>query len=81
MEQVSFVLTKTGFRLDQPGYSITPNAVQWAERFRAAPYETLYVLAFQERPDCFDAAGRFLCRVAEHFAADLAVVLGLELSR
>ncbi|MBQ1410293.1 MAG: DEAD/DEAH box helicase [Oscillospiraceae bacterium] len=81
MDQLSFVLTKTGFRLDRPDYSITPNAGQWAERFQAAPYETLYALAFRERPDCFDAAGGFLCRVAERFASDLAVTPGLELSR
>ena len=81
MDQLSFVLTKTGFRLDKPDYSIAPNAGRWAERFQTAPYETLYALAFQERPDCFDAAGGFLCRVAERFAADLAAVPGLELSR
>ena len=81
MEQLSFVLTKAGFRLDGSDDGISSEPGQWAERFREKPYETLYALAFQERPACFDAAGSFLCRVAERFAADLAVAPGLELSR
>ena len=81
MEQLSFVLTKAGFRLDGSDYGISSEPGQWAERFREKPYETLYALAFQKRPACFDAAGSFLCRVAERFSADLAVVPGLELSR
>lgn len=81
MEQLSFVLTKAGFRLDGSDYGISSEPGQWAERFREKPYETLYALAFQERPACFDAAGSFLCRVADRFASDLAVAPGLELSR
>ena len=81
MEQLSFVLTKAGFRLDGSDYGKSSEPGQWAERFREKPYETLYALAFQERPACFDAAGSFLCRVADRFASDLAVAPGLELSR
>lgn len=81
MNRIQFLFTKNGFRPDETARSLAPEARAWAERFRKAPYETLYALAFQERPACFDAAGVFLCHVAERFAADLAATPGLELSR
>ena len=81
MEHLSFIITKSAFRLDAAAQVHDPDAARWVERFRAKPYEALYALAFQARPTCFDAAGGFLCRVAERFAADLAVAPGLELSR
>ena len=81
MEHLSFIITKSAFRLDAAFQVHDPDAARWVERFRAKPYEALYALAFQARPTCFDATGGFLCRVAERFAADLAVAPGLELSR
>ena len=81
MELIRFILTKTGFQLDQTGTIGDSEVLEWTERFRTAPYETLYALAYRGCPECFDAAGGFLCLVAERFAADLSVVPGLELSR
>lgn len=81
MEHIPFIITKSAFRLDSAVQVHDPDASRWVERFRAKPYEALYALAFQARPAGFDATGGFLCRVAERFAADLAVAPGLGLSR
>lgn len=81
MEKLSFILTKTGFRIDEAAISGLNELHSWKQDFVDAPYGTLYELAFQERPACFDAAGLFLCHVAEQFASDLAVVPGIEFSR
>ena len=81
MDRIQFLFTKTGFRLDEAAHSLASELHTWTERFRDAPYETLYELAFRERPACFDAAGAFLCNLAERFALDLAVTPGLEFSR
>ena len=34
-------------------------AQRYAQKFAKASYETLYEMAFRERPECFDAAGVF----------------------
>ena len=81
MDELRLLITNDGFRVDKAGTSPDLTAERWARDFSDKPYETLYELAFQERPACFDAAGRFLCQVAERFAADLAAAPGLELSR
>ena len=56
-------------------------AQKYAQKFAKASYETLYELAFRERPECFDAAGMFLYQVAESFTEALVNTSGLELSR
>ena len=81
MEQLSFLLTRDGFRVDDAVPTDGAEAEKWKTGFADAPYETLYGLAFRTRPACFDAAGGFLCRIAERFAEELAAVPGLELSR
>lgn len=81
MAKLCFILTKTGFRIDEATASGSDELRRWKQDFDDAPYGTLYELAFQERPGCFDAAGLFLCQVAEQFASDLAVVPGIEFSR
>lgn len=81
MEKLCFILTKTGFRIDESAISVSNELYRWVQDFVDDPYGTLYELAFQERPACFDAAGSFLCQVAEQFASDLAVVPGIEFSR
>ncbi len=81
MNQICFLLTKDGFRVDHMAAALDAEGMRWKEAFRGAPYESLYALAFRERPTCFDAAGSFLCRVAERFTSDLSAVPGLELSR
>ena len=81
MEKLSFLITKTGFRLDNTVAVNGEEAGHWKAAFSEAPYETLYRLAFQARPTCFDAAGVFLVQVAERFAEDLFAIPGLELSR
>lgn len=81
MEKLCFILTKNAFQVDETVVVSTDEGCLWKDRFKSSPYETLYELAFQARPTCFDAAGVFLCQMAEQFAADLAVVPGLELSR
>lgn len=81
MEKLSFLITKTGFRLDNTVAVTGGEAGRWKAAFSEKPYETLYQLAFQERPVCFDAAGVFLVQVAERFAEDLFAIPGLELSR
>lgn len=81
MENLHFILTKTGFRVDEATASVPDEPHGWKQNFIDAPYETLYELAFQERFAYLDAAGMFLCQVAEQFASDLAVVPGIELSR
>ena len=80
MEHLSFLLTKQGFQIDAAANPMG-EAADWRKKMETAPYETLYSLAFRERPVCFDAAGVFLCRVAERFADDLAREPGLELTR
>ena len=81
MEKLSFMITKTGFRLDNTAVVTGEEAGRWKAAFSDKPYETLYRLAFQERPACFDAAGVFLVQVAERFAEELFATPGLELSR
>ena len=56
-------------------------AQKYAQKFAKASYETLYEMAFRERPECFDAAGVFLYQVAESFTGALVNTSGLELSR
>jgi non-specific serine/threonine protein kinase len=80
-EKLAFIITADGFRVDEAVPVTGKTAEQWKQRFQKAPYETLYSLAFQERPACFDSAGSYLCLVAERFAEELAAVPGLELSR
>ena len=80
MAKLHFILTKDGFRIDET-IVVTADAREWENRFRITPYETLYELAFQGRPACFDAAGLFLCQLAGQFAADLAAVPGIEFTR
>ncbi len=81
MEKLSFLITKTGFRVDDAVIVTGKEAESWKTAFSESPYETLYRLAFQERPLCFDAAGLFLCQLSERFAEDLFALPGLELSR
>ncbi len=81
MEKLSFLITKTGFRVDDAVAVSGKDAEEWKSAFTGKPYETLYRLAFQERPACFDAAGVYLCQVAERFAEELFALPGLELSR
>ena len=71
MEKLSFLITKTGFRIDDAVAVSGNDAEEWKNAFFNKPYETLYRLAFQESPACFDAAGVFLCQVAERFAEEL----------
>lgn len=80
MDKVRFIITKEGFRVDD-AVSAEREVQSWTEQFEKPPYEALYSLAFRERPDCFDAAGIFLCQLAERFGGELTSVSGLELSR
>ena len=80
MERLQFLLTKDGFCVDDMLYA-EKETQALAGDFAKAPYEALYELAFQERPECFDAAGVFLFEVAESFAEALVNTSGLELSR
>lgn len=81
MDKLCFLLTKTGFRVDEAVAVSTEEGRQRMEAFLSAPYETLYELAFQERPPYFDAAGVFLHQMAGQFVSQLAAVPGIELSR
>lgn len=81
MEKLCFVLTKNGFRIDDATRSPAGELRERMQAFIDDPYGTLYELAFQKRPEYLDAAGLFLCQVAERFASDLAVVPGIEFSR
>lgn len=81
MEKLLFLFTKQGFRVDEATVLSAKDTAQWAARFTQDPYKALYCLAFQEKPACFDAAGGFLCQLAERFAEDLAAAPGLELTR
>ena len=81
MEKLCFLLTDKGFRADDAPLLTEEEPLRWKEAFDEKPYETLYSLAFQECPPCFDAAGAFLCRLAERFAEDAARAPGLELTR
>ena len=80
MVKLQFLLTKDGFCVDDILYA-EKETQALAGDFAKAPYEALYELAFQERPECFDAAGVFLFQVAESFAEALVNTSGLELSR
>lgn len=80
MDKLRFIITKDGFRIDDIYYAES-ELQQYANDFVNAPYDSLYELAFRERPACFDAAGVFLCQLAERFAEELTAVSGLELSR
>lgn len=80
MEKLQLLLTKDGFCVDDMLYA-EKETQALAGDFAKAPYEALYELAFQERPECFDAAGVFLFEVAESFAEALVNTPGLELSR
>ena len=88
MEKIQFLLTKEGFRVDdivyaekEPQKYAEKEAQKYAQKFAKASYETLYEMAFRERPECFDAAGVFLYQVAESFTGALVNTSGLELSR
>ena len=80
MEKLRFIITKDGFRIDEAFYT-EKKLSEYAEQFTKAPYDALYELAFRERPECFDAAGVYLCQLAERFTEELTAVSGLELSR
>ncbi len=81
MEKVAFLITEDGFRIDDGVPVSEETTVKWRDDFVKAPYETLYALAFADRPACFDPAGIYLCQLAEQFAEDLAASPGLELAR
>ena len=81
MEKLTFLITKSGFRIDNAVAVSGGDAEEWKRAFSDEPYETLYRLAFMDRPVCFDAAGMFLCQVAERFTEELFAEPGLELSR
>lgn len=81
MEKLSFLITKQGFLVDKAVEVTGAEARQWRSDYDENPYGTLYQLAFQECPACFDAAGLFLCQLAERFAEELFALPGLELSR
>ena len=81
MERLCFEITRDGFRVDDAVKAEGAEALRWRDEFRSKPYETLYSLAFLEKPACFDEAGAFLCRLAERFASELAKVPGIEISR
>ena len=81
MEKLTFLITKSGFRIDNAVAVSGGDAEEWKRAFSDEPYETLYRLAFLDRPVCFDAAGMFLCQVAERFTEELFAEPGLELSR
>lgn len=80
MEKLRFIITKDGFRIDEAFYT-EKKLREYAEQFTKASYDALYELAFRERPECFDAAGVYLCQLAERFTEELTAVSGLELSR
>lgn len=80
MEKLRLIITKEGFRVDEDVYT-EKEPKNLAENFAKAPYETLYELAFQKCPDCFDTAGLFLHQLAERFGEELTHISGLELSR
>ena len=80
MDKLTFLITKTGFKVDDL-ISHAEESEKWRKAFSAAPYETLYTLSFSTPPECFDAAGRFLCRLAETFSEELSTAPGLELTR
>lgn len=81
MDKLSFLITKQGFRVDEAVTATGTECKRWKSLFDGAPYSTLYELAFQPRPSCFDAAGSFLCQLAERFADELFSLPELELSR
>ena len=81
MDRLAFIITATGFRVDDAVIITGKAASEWKNRFEEQPYETLYRMGFEERPACLDASGVFLCRLAERFAEELAAVSGIELSR
>ena len=80
MNNLRFIITKDGFCVDEAVYP-EKELQQYADDFTKAPYDTLYELAFRERPECFDTAGIFLCRLAERFIDELTAVSGIKLSR
>ena len=71
MDKLSFLITKLGFRIDEAVTVTGAECKRWKNLFDGAPYSTLYELAFQPRPACFDAAGLFLWQRAERFADEL----------
>ncbi len=81
MEKLAFILTKTGFQLDNTVPVKEESAVQLKNEFIEAPYKTLYRLSFQECPLFLDSAGNFLWHVAGRFTEDLSATSGLELTR
>ena len=80
MDKLCFIITKDEFRADDIVYT-DKRLQEYVGDFSKAPYDTLYELAFRERPECFDAAGVYLCQLAERFTEELTAVSGLELSR
>ena len=81
MDKLSFLITEQGFRVDEAVAVTGSECRRWKVLFQDAPYSTLYELAFQPRPSCFDGAGLFLCQLAERFADQLFSLPELELSR
>lgn len=80
MDKLCFIITKDGFRADDIVYT-DKRLQEYVGDLSKAPYNALYELAFRERPECFDAAGVYLCQLAERFIEELTAVSGLELSR
>ncbi len=80
MDKLCFIITKDGFRADDIVYT-DKRLQEYVGDFSKAPYAALCELAFRERPECFDAAGVYLCQLAERFMEELTAVSGLELSR
>lgn len=80
MNKLQFLLTKEGFFVDDIPY-VEKEIQKYAQGFATVPYETLYELAFLERPEFLDATGMFLFQIAETFVERLVKTSGLELSR
>lgn len=80
MNKLQFLLTKEGFFVDDIPY-VEKEIQKYAQGFAAVPYETLYELAYLERPEFLDATGMFLFQIAETFVERLVKTSGLELSR
>ncbi len=81
MEKLSFLITENGFRVDDALELTQEGVLHWRDAFLDSPYDALYTLAFQEKPNWLDASGIFLCQVAEQFTVDLSRTPGLEEAR
>ena len=80
-ERLHFLITNDGFCMDDRGETITGELLEWKDNFKKDRYRTLYKLGFVERPDGFDAAGFFLCQLADSFFRCLTSLPELELTR